>query len=86
MDAYVHIKTSFSNKQYFLEKLSEIIDHFSSIYDNYIILGDFNMEPSDSILKTFMQSRNLLNLIKSNTFQRKGFSYRSDSYKPKILF
>ena len=50
------------NKQYFLEKLSEIIDHFSSIYDNYIILGDFNMEPSDSILKTFMQSHNLFNL------------------------
>ena len=56
------------NKQYFLEKLSEIIDHFSSIYDNYIILGDFNMEPSDSILKTFMQSHNLFNLIKSNTY------------------
>ena len=52
------------NKQYFLKKLSEIIDHFSSIYDNYITLGDFNMEPSDSILKTFMRSRNLFNLIK----------------------
>ena len=61
------------NKQYFLEKLSEIIDHFSSIYDNYIILGDFNMEPSDSILKTFMQSHNLFNLIKSNTcFKGRG--------------
>ena len=74
------------NKQYFLEKLSEIIDHFSSIYDNYIILGDFNMEPSVSILKTFMQSHNLFNLIKSNTFQRKGFLHRPDSCKPKILF
>ena len=25
-------------KQYFLDKLSEIIDHYSSIYSNYIIL------------------------------------------------
>ena len=74
------------NKQYFLEKVLEIIDHFSSIYDNYIILGDFNMEPSDSILKSFMQSHNLFNLIKSNTFPRKRFLHRSDSYKPKILF
>ena len=49
------------NKQYFLENLLEIIDHFSSIYDNYMILGDFNIEPSDSILKTFMQSHNLSN-------------------------
>ena len=62
------------NKQYFLEKLSEIIDHFSSIYDNYIILGDFNMEPSDSILKTFMQSHNLFNLIKSNTCFKRSVS------------
>ena len=61
------------NKQYLLGMLSEIIDHFSSIYDNYIILGDFNMEPSDSILKTFMQSHNLFNLIKSNTcFKGRG--------------
>ena len=55
-------------KQYFLEKLSEIIDHYSSIYGNYIIWGDFNMEPSDSTLKAFMQSHNLFNLIKSNKF------------------
>ena len=55
------------NKQYFLEKLSEILYHFSSIYDNYIILGDFNMEPRDSILKAFTQSHNLFNLIKSST-------------------
>ena len=74
------------NKQYFLEKLSEIIDLFSSVYDNYIILGDFNMEPNDSILEIFMQSHNLLNLIKSHMFQRKGFLHRPDSCKPKILF
>ena len=49
------------DKQYFLEKLSEILYHFSSIYDNYIILGDFNMKPRDSILKTFTQSHNLFN-------------------------
>ena len=52
------------NKQYFLEKLSEIIDHFPSIYDNHI---NVNMEPSNSVLKIFMQSHNLFNLIKSNT-------------------
>ena len=37
------------------------------------ILEDFNMEPSDSILKTFMQSHTLFNLIKSNTcFKGRG--------------
>ena len=34
------------NKQYFLENLPMIVDHYSSIYDNHIILGDFIMEPN----------------------------------------
>ena len=61
------------NKQCFLDKLSEIIDHHSSIYSNYIILGYYNMEPSDSVFNAFMQSHNLFNLIKSNIcFKRRG--------------
>ena len=32
------------NNQYFLENLSSIVDHYWGIYDNYIFLGDFNME------------------------------------------
>ena len=55
------------NKQYFLENLSEIIDHYSSIYDNHIVLGDFNMEPNNIFLTSFMQSYNFYNLIKTNT-------------------
>ena len=35
------------DSQYYLENLSLIIDHYSSIYDNHIILGDFNMEPKN---------------------------------------
>ena len=34
------------NSQYFLENLSSLADHYSSIYDNYIFPGDFNMEPN----------------------------------------
>ena len=55
------------NKQYFLDKLLDIIDHYSSIYGNYVILGDFNMELSGFLLNAFMQSHNLSNLIKPNT-------------------
>ena len=47
------------NKQYFLENLSMIVDHFSSICDNHIILGDFNMEPNSPILISFTQSSNV---------------------------
>ena len=55
------------DSQYFLDNLSLIIDHYSSIYDNHIILGDFNMEPKNPKLASFMNSFNLYNLIKSNT-------------------
>ena len=55
------------DSQYFLENLSLIIDHYSSIYDNHIKLGDFNMEPKNPKLESFMNSFNLYNLIKSNT-------------------
>ena len=61
------------NSQYFLENLSSIADHYSSIYDNYIFLGDFNMEPNCLALPSFMQPFNLFNLIKTNTcFKGKG--------------
>ena len=61
------------NSQYFLENLSSLADHYSSIYDNYIFLGDFNMEPDCLALRSFMQSFNLFNLIKTNTcFKGKG--------------
>ena len=55
------------NKQYFLDNLTMIVDHYSSIYDNHIILGDLNLEPDSPILVSFMQSLNLFNIIKSNT-------------------
>ena len=55
------------NSQYFLENLSSIADHYSSIYNNYMFLGDFNMEPNCLALTSFMQSFNLFNLIKTNT-------------------
>ena len=54
------------NKQYLLENLSSIVDHYLSIHDNHIILGDFNMQHNRPILISFMQSLNLLNAMKSN--------------------
>ena len=55
------------DSQYFLENVSLIIDHYSSIYDNHIILGDFNMEPKNPKSASFMHYFNLYNLTKSNT-------------------
>ena len=68
------------NKQYFLENVSIIVHHYSSIYYNHIILGDFNMEPNSLILMSFMQSLNLFNIIKC-MFCRKWQLYRFNFHK-----
>ena len=60
------------NTQYFLENLLLIIDHYLSIYDNLIILGDFNMESKNPKLASFMHSFKLYNLIKSNACFKGG--------------
>ena len=42
-------------------------------FDNYIDIGDFNLEPSDATLKHFLDSNGLHNLIKGHTcFKGKG--------------
>ena len=60
--------------KYFLNSLITIIDYFANTYDNHhLILGDFNLEQTDSALMGFLDSNSLTNLIKTNTcFKGKG--------------
>ena len=69
----INLSPTFENSEYFLNKLTVMIDFFADTYDNYLIMGDFNIEQSDPSLKAFLNSNNLCNLIKSNTcFKCKG--------------
>ena len=66
MGVYVHLQTSFSKQIIFLK---QVIRNYRSLLHyirQFIIFGDFNMEPSDSVLNAFMQSHSLFNLIKQN--------------------
>ena len=56
------------NSEYFLNNLTKMTDLFADAYDNYLIMGDFNIEQSDPSLKAFLNSNNFYNLIKSNTY------------------
>ena len=61
------------SNQYFLDTLGDLLDFYSQDYDNKVILGDFNLEPSNPSIVSFMNSQNLFNLVKSNTcFKGKG--------------
>ena len=44
------------------------IDSSACSYDNFLIMGHFNMEPSDPFLTSFCDSNNIINLIKNNTW------------------
>ena len=54
------------NNQYFCDSLSELLDFYSSIYDNKVVFGDFNLEISHPVMLSFMNSENFINLMKGN--------------------
>ena len=63
------------NIECFLNSLTKIIDYIASTYDNHLILGDFNLEPTHSALTGFLDNNSLTNLIRANTcFKGKGSS------------
>ena len=50
------------NNQYFVDSLSDVIDNYSNVYDNCIVIGDFNLEPSQMHPETFMETHYYFNL------------------------
>ena len=44
-----------------------MLDKCRRSYEKTIILGDFNMQPTNQILKAFLEDNSFVNLIKSNT-------------------
>ena len=52
---------------YFLEEISNLLDMSIKTYENIVLMGDFNVEPSNIKLKYFMEDHNLYNTIKHKT-------------------
>ena len=50
-----------------LKEIAEKLDNYSSKYDNFILLGDLNSEPTESAVRDFCQIYGCNNLIKDNT-------------------
>ena len=47
--------------------LSKNLDYYVSLYDNIIILGDFNTEPLDPYMNEFINMYGLTNLVNEPT-------------------
>ena len=50
-----------------LKEIGKNLDNYSSKYDNFILLGDLNSEPTESAVRDFCQIYGCKNLIKDNT-------------------
>ena len=81
------------NSEFFLNSLTSTIYHFTKLFDNYVIIGDFNLEPSNTTLKPFLDSNWLHYLVKGHTgFKGKGslidliLTNRKFSFKDTQLF
>ena len=59
-------KLPLQNNNYFLDTLNDLLDFYSGIYDNKVVFGDFNLEPTNPVMINFMDSQNFTNLIKNN--------------------
>ena len=51
----------------YLEYISKEMDSHSSKYDNFLLLGDFNSEPTEKAMKSFCQIYNFKNLLDKPT-------------------
>ena len=60
-------KPPLQNNQYFVGILSDLLDFYSNEYDNKVVLGDFNLEPSSPSMLSFMDSQNFVSLVKNKT-------------------
>ena len=47
--------------------MNDLLGFYSSIYDNKVVFGDFNLEPTNPVMMNFLDSQNFINLIKNNT-------------------
>ena len=61
-------KTPLQSNNHFLDTLNDLLDFYSGIYDNKLVFGDFNLEPTNPVMMNFMDSQNFTNLIKNNTY------------------
>lgn len=56
-----------SNLNQYLDKLSDVIDFFSTSYDNILVMGDLNAEPSSPVVENFLNLHDLYCHINQNT-------------------
>ena len=62
-----HPPTNKSGDEYYFKHVERALDVYSSKYDNFILLGDFNSEDTEPCLSNFLHQYDAKNLVKEKT-------------------
>ena len=60
-------KPLLQNNNHFLDTSNDLLDFCSDIYNNKVVFTNCNLEPTNPVMISFMDSQNFTNLIKNNT-------------------
>ena len=52
------------NEKYVIDNLSRVTDLYSKDYERIVIMGDFNLEPTDKPIESSFHSYQMYNLVK----------------------
>ena len=53
--------------EYFFYHLGKVLDNFSTKHDDFVLLGDFNVQENETILSEFLNAYNAKNIVKNKT-------------------
>ena len=60
-------KAPSQENKYFLWYLTNLLELYSTRYKKVIVLGDFNIEAENKVMKDFLQEHTFYNMMKQNT-------------------
>ena len=55
------------NLDYFLSFITDLLDHYLTSYEDFVIMGDFNANESNPAMETFLKQHRCKNIIKGKT-------------------
>ena len=53
--------------KFFFNEVEKSLDFYCSKYEKFFLIGDLNREPSDSVIRDFMDSYNFTNMVRDPT-------------------
>ena len=67
MVSCINLQGSIPGKQIFSLYLTNLLEFHSIRYEKVIVLGDFNVEAENKVMKDFLQVHTFYNMMKQNT-------------------